>query len=340
MLVQTRYTGQPSLLCRREGGDPAVRSRHRLSPGHERRAGHVARRHEPAEPARPAALDGRARGRALRRRRRARRSIKTPTARPTSTASTAPGRSSSPRPARAISTQPSATPAITRSCCACNLGEKDARPQWVEQNLSAGWFPDGEVGKDVEFTTNLPQGAARVRYRAHSDGLARREADELVVPLAPSTTMTSQLAPLVKRTLPVVLPPNTAPSHQTRVIRVLPPPGYKASELAKGGEENGGEFGYAKVEIKVDPENPARRSGQAHGGVRHEHHPAREIRRLARLAPTRRRALTSLGPLLPSSAKPAATSPPRTAGVQHEREEDSQGVWEFGSLFFSSTHPL
>jgi hypothetical protein len=137
-----------------------------------------------------------------------------------------------------------------------SLGEKDARPQWVEQNLLAGWFPTVQVGKDVEFTTNLPQGAARVRYKAHSAGLARREADELVVPLAPSSTMTSQLAPLVKRTLPVVLPPNTAPSHQTRTIRVLPPPNYKAAELAKGGEENGGEFGYAKVDIRNDPENP------------------------------------------------------------------------------------
>ncbi len=68
--------------------------------------------------------------------------------------------------------------------------------------------------------------------------------------------MTSQLAPLVKRTLPVVLPPNLAPSHQTRIIRVLPPPGHKPAELAKGGEEKGGEFGYARVEINADPENP------------------------------------------------------------------------------------
>jgi hypothetical protein len=137
-----------------------------------------------------------------------------------------------------------------------SLGEKDARPQWVEQNLLAGWFPTVEVGKDVDFAGDLPQGAARVRYRAHSAGLARREADELVVPLAPSSTMTSQLAPLVKRTLPVVLPPNTAPSHQTRIIHVIPPAGYRPAELAKGGEENGGEFGFAKVEIKSDPENP------------------------------------------------------------------------------------
>ena len=122
----------------------------------------------------------------------------------------------------------------------------------MEQNLLAGWFPTVEVGKDVEFAGDLPQGAARVRYRAKSDGLARREADELVVPLAPSSTMTSHLAPLVKRTLPVVLPPNTAPSHQTRTIRIVPPPGYRAAELAADGEEQGGEFGYARVEMKKD----------------------------------------------------------------------------------------
>ncbi|HKQ70215.1 MAG TPA: transglutaminase domain-containing protein [Polyangiaceae bacterium] len=137
-----------------------------------------------------------------------------------------------------------------------SLGEKDARAQWVEQNLLSGWFPTVEVGKDVEFTTDLPEGAARVHYKAHSAGLARREAGELVVPLAPSSTMTSQLAPLVKRTLPVVLPPSTAPSHQTRTIRIVPPPGFRTAVLAKGGEENGGEFGFAKVEIRADPQSP------------------------------------------------------------------------------------
>jgi tetratricopeptide (TPR) repeat protein len=137
-----------------------------------------------------------------------------------------------------------------------SLGEKDARAQWVEQFLLAGWFPTVEVGKEVEFDGELPQGAARVRYRAHSDGLARREAEELVLPLSPTSTMTSQLAPLVKRTLPVVLPPNTAPSHQTRVIRIVPPPGYRATELAQDAEEQGGEFGYARVEMRKDETNP------------------------------------------------------------------------------------
>jgi hypothetical protein len=65
--------------------------------------------------------------------------------------------------------------------------------------------------------------------------------------------MTSQLAPLLKRKLPVVLPPNTAPSHQTRIIYVEAPAGYRPTELPKGGEENGGEFGYARLDIKRAP---------------------------------------------------------------------------------------
>jgi transglutaminase-like putative cysteine protease len=134
-----------------------------------------------------------------------------------------------------------------------SLGQKDARPQWVEQNLLAGWFPTVQVGKDVDFDANLPGGAARVHYRAHSDGLARREGNELVLPVAPTSTITSQLAPLLKRRLPVVLSPNTAPAHQTRVIHVEPPAGYDVVELPKGGEESGGEFGYARLDIQREP---------------------------------------------------------------------------------------
>jgi tetratricopeptide (TPR) repeat protein len=133
-----------------------------------------------------------------------------------------------------------------------NLREKDARAQWVEQNLLSGWFPTVEVKKNVDFSGDLPNGIAEVHYQAHSDGLARREGDELVVPLAPASTMTSQLAPLVTRTLPVVLPPNTAPSHQTRTIRIVPPATYRSAELPHGGEVSGGEFGYARVDVKKD----------------------------------------------------------------------------------------
>jgi hypothetical protein len=139
-----------------------------------------------------------------------------------------------------------------------NLVEKDARAQWVEQNLLHGWFSAIEVDKNVGFEPSLEAGAARVHYRAHSDGLARREGDELVVPLAPQSTITSQLAPLVTRTLPVVLPPNTAPSHQQRRIRIVPPARYRAADLPKGGTENGGEFGFARLEVRKDGAHPGR----------------------------------------------------------------------------------
>ena len=36
-----------------------------------------------------------------------------------------------------------------------SLGEKDARPQWVEQNLLAGWFPTVEVGKDAVYEIRI-----------------------------------------------------------------------------------------------------------------------------------------------------------------------------------------
>jgi hypothetical protein len=133
-----------------------------------------------------------------------------------------------------------------------NLIEKDARAQWVEQNLLSGWFSSVEVDKNVGFDPSLREGVARVHYRAHSNGLARREGDELVVPVAPQSTITSQLAPLVTRTLPVVLPADTAPSHQKKTIRIVPPAGYRAAELPKGGIEDGGDFGIARLQIRKD----------------------------------------------------------------------------------------
>ena len=169
-----------------------------------------------------------------------------------------------------------------------------------------------------------------VRYQAHSDGLARREGDELVVPLAPSTTMTSQLAPLVKRTLPVVLPPSTAPSHQTRTIRVLPPPDTEPPSSRKGGEENGGEFGYAKVEIEGRPGNPRGVLVKRTVVFDMSTIPRRQIRRLARMAAARRRAVASLGPLLALLGETRRHNCRQEGGGPTSiRKKNSQGVWEF-----------
>jgi hypothetical protein len=134
-----------------------------------------------------------------------------------------------------------------------NLTEPSVRAQWVEDRLVGTWFPTVEVEKKVDFRGDLPRGAASVKWRARSDGLARHEGSELVVSLSPSQTMASQLAPLVKRSLPVWLPPFLAPRKETRALRVVAPKGYAFEALPKGGDENGGPFGRAHLDVTRDP---------------------------------------------------------------------------------------
>jgi hypothetical protein len=137
-----------------------------------------------------------------------------------------------------------------------NLTEQAARAQWVEDRLVGTWFPTVEVDKKVDFRGDLPRGAASVRWRARSDGLARHEGPELVVPLSPAQTTASQLAPLVKRTLPVWLPPYLAPRKEARTLRVIAPKGYRFEALPGGGDENGGGFGRAHLDVARDPTDP------------------------------------------------------------------------------------
>jgi hypothetical protein len=132
------------------------------------------------------------------------------------------------------------------------LTQPDARAQYVEDNLVGGWFPTIEVDKKIDFKGDLPGGQALVKYKARSDALARREQSDLIVPLSPSTTLASTIAPLVQRTLPVSLPPSMAPSHQARTMRIVAPPGYRFAELPSGGDENGGDFGRAHLELTLE----------------------------------------------------------------------------------------
>jgi hypothetical protein len=137
-----------------------------------------------------------------------------------------------------------------------NLSQADARLNYVEANLVAPWFPTIVVDKAIDFDGDLPNGEARVHYKARSEGLARREENELVVPISQSMPLASQIAPLVTRTLPVQLPPHFAPSHETRTIRVRAPAGWAWGELPLGGEENGHDFGHAHLDVVRDPRDP------------------------------------------------------------------------------------
>jgi hypothetical protein len=137
-----------------------------------------------------------------------------------------------------------------------NLTEADARSQWVETHLVGPWFPTVEVDKKVDFQGDVGHGTATVKWRARSDGLARHEGTELVLPLSPSQTLASQIAPLLQRTVPVWLPSNMAPRKEARTIRVVAPSGWRFEPLPLGGDENGGSFGRAHLEIARDPRDP------------------------------------------------------------------------------------
>jgi hypothetical protein len=112
-----------------------------------------------------------------------------------------------------------------------NLGQVDARAQWVESNLVARSLPSAKLDGEVGFDGNLPGGAARVNYHAISERLARKEGQELVLALAPPTPLAMQLAPLHERTLPVQLPHQLAPSHHDVTIEVVLPQGYRIANL-------------------------------------------------------------------------------------------------------------
>lgn len=137
-----------------------------------------------------------------------------------------------------------------------NLTQKDARAQYVEGSLVGPWVSQVEVDKNIAFRGDLANGESEVKYKAKSLAFARREQSELVVPLSASIPLASQLAPLVTRTLPVVLPPHMAPNHQTRTTRLVAPVGMRFVAPPPGGREIGGEFGRAELTLTRDPKDP------------------------------------------------------------------------------------
>ena len=130
-----------------------------------------------------------------------------------------------------------------------NLSEPGARASFIEQSLVASFFPTIRVGDDAAFAGELPQGKARIRYEAISRGFARREGESLVISLARSMSLSSQLAPLPRRKLPLVLPSHWAPSHQKRKIRLLLPEGYESTEKEGRRETRSPRFGHAAITI-------------------------------------------------------------------------------------------
>ena len=158
VMVQTRLTGQPSVLRAQGRGDSALRSRHRV-PARARTAGTYLDATSPQSrlgplpsmDARAVALrmDGPGGDRASSRR-----------ARPTTTASTRRGRSRCmPDGGADLDGEERAT-GDDAFWMRTYLTEPGARAQWVEDHLVGPWFPTVEVDKKVDFQGDLPRGAA------------------------------------------------------------------------------------------------------------------------------------------------------------------------------------
>jgi hypothetical protein len=133
-----------------------------------------------------------------------------------------------------------------------NLSQAEARAQYVEDALLGPSFSAIDVDKAIDFQGDLKGGQAKVTYQAKSRNVTRREGNDLVFPLSSSSTLSSLLAPLKVRTLPTVLPSNLAPSHRNRTMRIVAPAGFAWGELPPGGDAKsplGSSFGHAHLEI-------------------------------------------------------------------------------------------
>ena len=138
------------------------------------------------------------------------------------------------------------------------LEDAASRGPWVEKHLLAGWFDGVRVSSDVDFAGDVGRGVAKVKVKARSSRIARREGADLVVAVAPSWTLTGELATLAVRSQPLVLPPDAAPGHERRVLQIEAPDGYLVGQLPPGGTRDGGAFGVARLEFASEPARPGR----------------------------------------------------------------------------------
>jgi hypothetical protein len=132
-----------------------------------------------------------------------------------------------------------------------SMREADARPQVVLDSLLGGFFSNMTVEKEIQFEGDGKDGQATLSYRGRSQGgLARMDGTSLIFELRTHTTLASKYAPLATRTLPVVLPPQVAPSTETHSVTIEAPVGYKLETPDYEANEAGGAFGSVHVKVR------------------------------------------------------------------------------------------
>ncbi len=136
-----------------------------------------------------------------------------------------------------------------------SLKQAASAATWLERTHPIAELPQIEVLPKVDFNGELDHGRAKLKFQAKSAALARKEGTDLVVKLNYGVPSVQRLAPLPKRFTPIVLPPHLAPSQDTVKITIAAPAGYKLGELTPGGEVNGGAYGRASLAIEKGPGN-------------------------------------------------------------------------------------
>lgn len=132
------------------------------------------------------------------------------------------------------------------------LQEAGARNNYVEDNLLGPIVSTAKLASEVSFVPELARGKAEVKYKAQAFALARRESDALVLGLSRDVSLTTTYAPLTTRTLPLLLPPDTAPSHDIREFVVKAPAGFSLASVPRAGEVKAIPFGKASVATRKD----------------------------------------------------------------------------------------
>ena len=165
-----------------------------------------------------------------------------------------------------------------------NLSQADARAQYVEDALVGPWFPTVEVEQEHRLQGRPPgRPVAREVQGEVARPRASRGQGARAVALAEQHATARTLAPLVERTLPVLLPPHLAPSHQNRTTRILAPAGLRLGCRSLRAATRTAASSAARTSRSRGTRRTRARSSSSGASCSTAPHPRREVRVVARV---------------------------------------------------------
>jgi transglutaminase-like putative cysteine protease len=133
-----------------------------------------------------------------------------------------------------------------------SLKQAQSAPSWLENSHTIRRLPQIEVlaTPAMDFNGELAEGRASLKFSAKSKAYARAEGTDLVVPASFDSRFVEYYAPLATRVTPVSLSYGEAPSQKILKTTITPPAGYELQEVTDGGKVDGGPFGKASLTIE------------------------------------------------------------------------------------------